>query len=199
MRTWCARSWRLSIVIGLRTVERAVSHLRRELAAEALATVRFETPPGRQLQIDFGQRRIEIEGERDKVFLFVATLGHSRRVYTAAFRNERQSAWLAGIEGAFRHFDGLPGELLLDNARALVKHHDAATRKVEFTDRLHAFVRYWDVRPVACAPYRARTKGKDERGVGYVKHNAIAGRSFASWGALEALECAPAGGQAEGI
>lgn len=176
----------LGIVVSLRTVERAVSHLRRELAAEALATVRFETPPGRQLQIDFGQRRIAIEGERDKVFLFVATLGYSRRVYAAAFRHERQSAWLEGIEGAFRHFDGLPGELLLDNARALVKHHDAVTREVEFTDRLHAFARYWDVRPVACAPYRARTKGKDERGVGYVKHNAIAGRNFASWGALEA-------------
>ena len=163
-----------------------MSHLRRELAAEALATVRFETPPGRQLQIDFGQRRIAVEGERDRVFLFVATLGYSRRIYAAAFRHERQSAWLEGIEGAFRHFGGLPGELLLDNARALVKHHDAVTREVEFTDGLHAFTRYWNVRPVACAPYRARTKGKDERGVGYVKHNAIAGRSFASWGALEA-------------
>jgi len=176
----------LGIVVSLRTVERAVSHLRRELAAEALATVRFETPPGRQLQIDFGQRRIAIEGEQNKVFLFVATLGYSRRVYAAAFRHERQSAWLEGIEGAFRHFGGLPVEMLLDNARALVKHHDAVTREVEFTDRLHAFAGYWDVRPVACAPYRARTKGKDERGVGYVKHNAIAGRSFASWGALEA-------------
>jgi transposase len=176
----------LGIVVSLRTVERAVSHLRHELAAEALATVRFETPPGRQLQIDFGQRRIAIEGERDKVFLFVATLGYSRRIYAVAFRHERQSAWLEGIEGAFRHFGGLPVELLLDNARALVKHHDRVTREVEFTDRLHAFARYWDVRPVACAPYRARTKGKDERGVGYVKHNAIAGRSFASWGALEA-------------
>ncbi|MDP9096686.1 MAG: IS21 family transposase, partial [Pseudomonadota bacterium] len=177
----------LGIVISLRTVERAVSHLRRELAAEALATVRFETPPGRQLQIDFGQRRIAIDDEAPgRVYLFVATLGYSRRVYAAAFRNERQSAWLEGIEGAFRHFGGLPGELLLDNARALVKHHDAATREVEFNDRLHAFARYWDVRPIACAPYRARTKGKDERGVGYVKNNAVAGRRFASWGALEA-------------
>ena len=131
--------------------------------------MRFETPPGRQLQIDFGQRRIAVEGEDPgRVFLFVATLGYSRRIYAAAFRHERQSAWLAGIEGAFRHFGGLPGELLLDNARALVKHHDPVTREVEFTDRLHAFARYWDVRPVACAPYRARTKGKDERGVGYV-------------------------------
>lgn len=176
----------LGIMVSLRTVERAVSLMRRELAAEALATVRFETPPGRQMQIDFGQRRIAIEGECDKVYLFVATLGYSRRVYTAAFRHERQSAWLEGIEGAFRHFGGLPSELLLDNARALVKHHDVATHEVEFTDRLHAFARYWDVRPVACAPYRARTKGKDERGVGYVKHNAIAGRSFSSWGVLEA-------------
>ena len=177
----------LGVVASLRTVERSVSHLRRELAAAALATVRFETPPGRQLQIDFGQRRIAVEGcESNRVYLFVATLGYSRRVYAQAFTHERQSAWLEGIEGAFRHFGGLPGELLLDNATALVKHHDPVTREVEFNARLHAFARYWDVRPVACAPYRARTKGKDERGVGYVKHNAIAGRSFASWGALEA-------------
>lgn len=177
----------LGIVVSLRTVERAVSHLRRELAAEALATVRFETPPGRQLQIDFGQRRIAVDGfDESRVYLFVATLGYSRRIYVQPFQNERQSAWLEGIEGAFRHFGGVPLELLLDNAKALVKHHDAATREVEFNDRLHAFARYWNVRPIACAPYRARTKGKDERGVGYVKHNAIAGRGFRSWGGLEA-------------
>ena len=105
----------LGVVVSLRTVERAVSHLRRELAAEALATVRFETPPGRQLQIDFGQCRITIEGERDKVFLFVATLGYSRRVYAQAFRHERQSAWLEGLEGTFQHFGGLPGEVLLES------------------------------------------------------------------------------------
>ena len=51
-------------------------------------------------------------------------------------------------------------------------------------------VGYWGVRPVACAPCRARAEGKDERGVGYVKGSAIAGRSFASWSALEAhLAC----------
>ena len=65
----------LGVAVSLRTVERAVSHVRRELAAEALATVRFETPPGRQLQIDFGERRVAIEGEQEKVHLFVATLG----------------------------------------------------------------------------------------------------------------------------
>jgi transposase len=76
--------------------------------------------------------------------------------------------------------------LLLDNAKPLVNFHDAQTREVRFNDRFHAFCRYWDVVPKACAPYRARTKGKDERGVGYVKRNAIAGHTFESLAALEA-------------
>ena len=108
----------------------------------------------------------------------MTTLGYSHRVYAQAFRHTRQSAWLEGIGGAIRHFGGLPGEVLLDNARALVKHHDIAMREVEFTDRLRAIARYWDVRPVACAPHRTRTKGKNERGVGYVHQNAIAGRNY---------------------
>lgn len=174
------------ILVSLRTIERAVVPLRQALRAEARACVRFETPPGQQLQIDFGEMRVSIGEEAVRVYLFVATLGYSRRVFVRAFRHERQSAWFDGLEGAFRHFGGVPREVLLDNARALVDHHDAATREVRFNERLHAFARYWGVRPRACAPYRARTKGKDERGVGYVKHNAIAGHSFASWPALEA-------------
>ena len=41
-------------------------------------------------------------------------------------------------------------------------------REVRFNDRFHVFCRYWKMTPRACAPYRAQTKGKDERGVGYV-------------------------------
>lgn len=174
------------ITVSLRTVERAVAPLRRELAAEARATVRFETPPGHQPQVDFGELRVPVEGERGRVFLFVATLGYSRRPYVRAFRHERQSAWLDGIEGAFRHFDGVTVEVLVDNARALVSHHDAATREVRFNARFLAFAGYWGFRPRACAPYRARTKGKDERGVGHVKRNAIAGHRFGSWAEMEA-------------
>ena len=174
------------IKLSLRTLEREVAPLRRALAAEARATIRFETPPGKQLQIDFGERRVSIDGEMVKVFLFVATLGWSRRLHVRVFRNERQESWLAGLESAFRHFGGVPEEVLLDNDRGLVSRHDRLTREVEFSARFHAFARHWRFRPKACAPYRARTKGKDERGVGYVKKNAIAGRRFASWSALEA-------------
>jgi transposase len=174
------------IKLSLRTIEREVAPLRRELAAEAQATLRFETPPGRQLQIDFGERRAAVGEESVKVFLFVATLGYSRRLYVRAFRNERQESWFAGLEGAFRHFGGVTEEVLFDNDRGLVVHHDVLTREVEFNERLRAFAKHWRFRPRACAPYRARTKGKDERGVGYVKKNAIAGRRFASWAAVEA-------------
>lgn len=176
----------LGIEISLRTVERAVAHLRREVFAQSAATVRFETPPGHQLQIDFGTIRIQIADESTRVSLFVATLGYSRRTYVTFFLHEKQSAWLQGLEGAFHHFGGLTRELLIDNAKALVSDHDVQTREVTFNDRFHAFCRYWGVIPRACAPYRPRTKGKDERGVGYVKGNAIAGHRFASLDELQA-------------
>jgi hypothetical protein len=148
--------------------------------------VRFETRPGKQMQIDFGERRVEIGGEVRRAALFVATLGHSRRLMVRAFEGERQEHWFEGLESAFRRFGGVPEEVLLDNARALILHHDPATREVVLHPRLHAFARHWGFRVRACAPYRARTKGKDERGVSYVKRNAIAGRSFGSWSAFEA-------------
>ena len=176
----------LGLQVSLRTVQRAVEPLRRELRAEAVATVRYETAPGQQLQIDFGSTAVPIGDEVRRVHLFVATLGYSRRCYVALFLHERQSPWLQGLEGAFRHFRGVPHELLLDNAKALVDQHNVQTREIKFNDRFHAFCRYWGVIPRACAPYRARTKGKDERGVGYVKRNAIAGHRFDSPEALEA-------------
>jgi transposase len=174
------------VVVSLRTIERAVQPYRQELAAQARATMRFETAPGRQLQIDFGERLVEIGGAKVKAFLFVATLGYSRRLHVRAFRNERQESWFAGLESAFAAFGGVTQEVLFDNARALVVEHDAVTRSVVFNEKLVAFAKHWGFRPRACAPYRARTKGKTENGVGYVKKNAVAGRCFASWEGFEA-------------
>jgi transposase len=172
--------------VSLRTLQRAVQPYRQALKAEALATVRFETPPGRQLQIDFGERLVEIGGAKIKAFVFVATLGHSRRCHVRAFRHEGQDSWFSGLESAFLAFGGVPEEVLMDNPRALVLRHDAASRQVTFNEKLLAFARYWDFKPRACAPFRARTKGKTENGVGYVKKNAVAGHVFASWEAFEA-------------
>ena len=88
----------LGVVASLRTVERSVSHLRRELAAAALATVRFETPPGRQLQIDFGQRRIAVEScEGSRVCLFAATLGYPRRVACITTTQDSATTWTSRL------------------------------------------------------------------------------------------------------
>ncbi len=90
------------LTVSLRTVERAVQPWRQALAAEARATVRFETAPGYQVQIDFGTTGVMIGGERVSVRLFVATLGYSRRLFVAAFDHERQAAWFEGLKRTFR-------------------------------------------------------------------------------------------------
>jgi transposase len=169
---------------ALRTVQRAMQPLREEATARALATVRFETAPGHQLQIDFGEKQVVIAGESVKVYLFVAVLGYSRRIFVRASLSQKQDDWREGLASAFRHFGGVPQRLLIDNAGAMVigRDGDHAVLHPAFA----AFCKDWGVAVSACRPYRARTKGKTERGVGYAKHNGLAGRAFASFTELDA-------------
>lgn len=176
---------REGVHIDLRTLQRAVAPLRQEDRAKVLATVRYETPPGQQLQIDFGEKVVRIAGERVKVYLMTAVLGYSRRLFCRAFLAQRQDDWLEGLDAAFRHFGGLPQQLLCDNASPLVISHDRQTGEVVWHPGFEAFCRDRGLTAKACRPRRARTKGKIERGVGYVKHNALAGRSFASFAELQ--------------
>jgi Integrase core domain len=141
--------------------------------------------PGDQLQIDFGQKRLQIAGVRVRIFLLVAVLSYSRRLFVKPFLNERGADWREGIAAALTHFGGVPRTLLGDNARPLVRARDRATGTVLFHPAYLAFCRDWDVQPRACAPYRARTKGKTEAGVKYVKRNALADQAFDSFAALE--------------
>jgi transposase len=171
--------------VALRTVQKVVAARRREKLAAAVASVRYETAPGAQMQIDFGQKVVGIGGVLTRVFVLVAVLSYSRRLFVKAFLAERQDDWLEGIAAAFRRFGGVPATLLGDNARSLVVAHDRLARTVTFHPGYLAFCRDWEVAPRACAPYRARTKGKTESAVKYVKHNALAGRSFESFAALE--------------
>jgi transposase len=67
------------------------------------------------MQVDFGEKWLLINGERQKRYVFVATLGYSRRCYVEVFGSLRQRDWLMGLEGAFRYFGGVPEEILTDN------------------------------------------------------------------------------------
>lgn len=172
--------------IGYSTLARALHPLREKLAILDRATTRFETPPGLQLQADFGELFVFIAGVRTKIHLGVLTLGFSRRCFVKAFLTERQDQWLQTFEAGFHHFGGVPLELLLDNAKALVTKHDTESGQVTFTAPLLAFCALHGIKPRACRPFRARTKGKVESGVKYVKRNGLAGQSFDSFEALEA-------------
>jgi len=170
---------------SVRTVQRAVAECRRQRHAAAVATVRFETAPGHQMQVDFGQKKVRVGAALVTVHLLVATLSYSRRVFVKAFLGERTSEWLDGIAGAFQHFGGSVQVLLCDRSRCLVANTDRATGAATFTPALLQFCRDWQLAPRACAPYRARTKGKVESSVKYVKRNGLAGRAFLSFSALE--------------
>jgi transposase len=111
------------IEVSLRTVERAVEPWRRMLRNAALATVQFETPPGRQLQADFGQCLVSIGGERVRVHLAVLTLGYSRRLLVRAFRSEKQDHWLQTLEEGFRHWGGVGLPTQLYGQRLMVAPH----------------------------------------------------------------------------
>lgn len=170
--------------VSLRTVERCIKPIREQAADLDRATVRFETAPGKQIQIDFGEKWVDIAGTREKVFIFVATLGYSRRCFVRVFPGLRQCHWLAGLDEALRHFGGAPEECLVDNAKALVLRWEG-DRPV-FHPEFEAFCRHWGMTPRACKPYRARTKGKTERSVGYGKSNALGRLSFVSREAVDA-------------
>lgn len=172
------------VQVSLRTVERALRPLRREQVVADKATLRFETPAGKQMQIDFGEKWLVIGKVPQKRFVFVATLGHSRREYAEIRFGLRQRDWILGIEHAFQYFGGVPEELLVDNPKPLVLSHPRSG-KVQFHPEFLAFCQHWGLRPRACQPYRARTKGKVESGVGYVKGNALGGLEFEDDAALD--------------
>jgi transposase len=162
---------------GYDTVRRFVGPLRKE--AEIEATVRFETPPGRQGQADWGQCWTTIAGKRVKVHLFVLTLGFSRRMYAVATADERMPAFLRSHEEAFEFLGGVPHEIVYDNLRSVVLGRDFAGSRFEWNPIFWDFSRYYGFRAAPHRPYRPQTKGKVESGVKYVKRF-LRGKEFAS-------------------
>lgn len=70
--SWCTASWRERAPRRARTVQRVVADRRREKHAAAVATVRYETPPGKQMQIDFGQKKVRVRAVVVVVHMLVA-------------------------------------------------------------------------------------------------------------------------------
>ncbi len=147
-----------------------------------MTQIRFETNPGGQAQVDWGQVSVLLGNERAKVHVFVMTLGYSRRAYAEGYRHERMDNLMSAHERAFAHFGGCCQSLLYDRMRTVTigtSDDDEGVRRARLNDRFKRFAEHWGFAIKLCRPYRAKTKGKVESGVKYIKRNFIPGRTFA--------------------
>jgi len=137
--------------------------------------VRFETPAGRQAQVDFAHFRFPW-GVR---YALLVVLGYSRLLWCRFYPRQDMRTLITGVEDAFSYFGGVPQELLFDQMKTVITRDlrlegGALVRNVEFL----RFAGHWGFTPRACRPYRAQTKGKVERPVRYLRGNFVYGRTF---------------------
>ena len=146
--------------------------IRKELARKREATERFETGPAKQAQVDWGEfgRVYDCrEGRWRKLHGFLFTLGYSRASYLEFTTSLDMEHFLACHVGAFEAL-GIPETALYDNLKTGILGRRADGSPI-FPGRFLDFALYYGFSPHYCQPYRARTKGKVERGIGYVRGN----------------------------
>lgn len=155
--------------------------------ANTVAVRRFETPPGKQAQVDWGHLgTIEIGGAKRKLSGFTFTLGYSRMMMAEAALNEKLGTVLRMHEEAFRQLGGVPEEILYDRMRTVWMDVDERG-EIVWNPVFLDFTRYWGFTPRLCRPYRAQTKGKVESGVKYVRRNFLCGLLGREPGSLDEL------------
>ena len=147
------------------------------------ATVRFETMPGVQGQVDwaFFDDHVAFEGgEWKKLYCFLMILGYSRMRYIEYVTDMSTSTLIRCHINAFRYFGGYPEEILYDNMKQVVVKRllkqDESTLNRQFED----FAGFYGFRPILCRPYRGQTKGKIERTVLFVRDNFFTGIKYDS-------------------
>jgi transposase len=141
---------------------------------------RMECAPGTEAQVDFGSGAplVGPDGKRRKTHVFRIVLSHSRKAYSEVTFRQTTDDFLRCLENAFHQFGGVPETLVIDNLRAAVSHPDWFDP--ELVPKLSVFARHYGTVILPTRPYTPRHKGKVERGIGYVKDNALKGRTFAS-------------------
>ena len=137
--------------------------------------IRFETPAGRQAQVDFARFRFPW-GVRHALLV---VLGYSRLLWCRFYPRQDMATLIDGLEDAFLYFGGVPQELLFDQMKTVITRDlrlegGALVRNAEFL----RFAHHRGFAARACRPYRAQTKGTVERPVRYVRGNSsMAARS----------------------
>jgi transposase len=130
--------------------------------------VRFETAPGEQLQVDWG----EFRGGRDPLAAFVATLGYSRSSYVEFVTDKTLETLKRCHVHAFEWFEGVPRRILYDNMKTVIlARHAYGPGLHRFQPAFLDFARHHGFLPQVCQPYRAKTKGKVERFIHFLRYS----------------------------
>lgn len=130
--------------------------------------VRFETEPGCQMQADWAT----VGRGDEQLKVFIGTLGWSRATFIRFCADEKLETLIDCHERAFNAFGGVPKEVLYDNMKTVVLERNAYGRGVHrFHPGFLDYARHAGAMPRLCRPYRAKTKGKVERFVGYLKRS----------------------------
>jgi transposase len=141
---------------------------------------RQERRPGEEAQVDFGRgaRVRDAQGRTQKTWVFRIVLSYSRKAYSEAVLRLTTETLIRCLENAFRSFGGVVKTLVLDNLKAAVKQAD--WYEPELNPKLLEFARHYGTAIVPIRPRTPEHNGKVERGIGYVKGNALKAREFAS-------------------
>jgi transposase len=148
--------------------------------AETGFAPRFETPAGKQAQVDFAQFKVCFGCEPlvvRVVWLFSMILGYSRCLFTRFVWRQTLDVLVRCHLEAFADFGGVPQEVLYDRMKTAVL-GAAENGDIIYHPTLVSLAAHYGFRPRACRPYRAQTKGKVERPFRYVRQDFFLGGSF---------------------
>jgi len=159
------------------SVRRFVKHLG---ADRPIPFRRMECMPGEQAQIDFGTGAsvVKPDSKRKRPHVFRIVLSFSRKGYSEAIYRQTTDNFIRCLENAFWHFGGAPKTLIIDNLKAAVKNADWYDPDIH--PKIQSFCEHYGTVILPTKPYTPRHKGKIERGIGYVKDNALKGHTFNS-------------------
>lgn len=163
-------------------VQRYLKSLDAPRQALTKATVRFETPPGEQAQVDWADvgYYTDNSGTRRKVYAFVMILSYSRMLYVEFVTRMNVAELIACHQRAFAHFGGWTRRILYDNMKQV------RLSSTEWNPLMMDFLSHHSITAATHRPYRPRTKGKVERAIRYLKDNFLKGREFVDLADLKA-------------